>query len=331
MLGQLLHALAQRHAKQALQRLLPDVAQRDFGLVDHHRRQHLDHIVGVLFVGGHHRFGHRTNRQRRVGSGSLGLWVLQLRKIGLDQRLGVGRLKVTDHHHGHQVGAIPVFVKALHGLELETLECLLGANRQALGVLGTAEYLGEQDLVHAVLGALAQAQFFQHDAALSVDIGVRQTDAASPIGQHEKALFHGLALVGRQRQDVDGLVEAGVGIQIGAKLQSNRLQVRDQLVLLEVRRAIEGHVLDKVRQAALVIVFQHRARLDHQAQLQTLLGARVFLYVVGQAVGQLTHLDLRPKRYWVTQIERRLRHRASRRKQQAPGQFGKVISSHLHP
>ena len=56
-------------------------------------------------------------------------------------------------------------------------------------------------------------------------------------------------------------------------------------MLFEVCRTIESHVLHKVRKTALVVILQHRTRLDHQTQLQALLGAGVFLNVIGQTIG----------------------------------------------
>jgi len=56
-------------------------------------------------------------------------------------------------------------------------------------------------------------------------------------------------------------------------------------------RAVEGHVLGKVGQAALVFVFEDGAGLDYQAQLEPARRHLVLANIVGQAVRQLADLD----------------------------------------
>ena len=185
--------------------------------------------------------------------------------MGFHQSLGSGGLNVADHSHSHQIGAVPVFVKALDSLVGEPLDAFFGADRQALGVQRAAKYLGQQNLVHAVLHALAQAQLFEHDGALEVGVSVVKADALSPVLQHQKTFFDVAGVLGGNGQDVHRLVKAGVGIKVGAELQANGLQVGHQLVFLEISGAIKSHVLHHVGQAQLVLVFQNRPRLDRQA------------------------------------------------------------------
>ena len=53
-----------------------------------------------------------------------------------------------------------------------------------------------------------------------------------------------------------------------------------------MRGAVERHVLEHVRQPALVIVFEHRAGLDRQPQQHAPLRSGVLADVVGEAVRQ---------------------------------------------
>ena len=100
-------------------------------------------------------------------------------------------------------------------------------------------------------------------------------------------------LRGRNLQFVDGLVEAGVGVDVRAEPHAERLHERDDVLLREVARAIEGHVLDEVRQPALVVVFEHRAGLDGEAKLGASLRLPVGAHVVAQAIRQRADGDLR--------------------------------------
>ena len=93
-----------------------------------------------------------------------------------------------------------------------------------------------------------------------------------------------LGLVGRHLEHVDGLVEAGVGVDVGAEAHAERLDERHELLLGKVLGAVEGHVLDEVREPALVVVFENRAGVDDEPELGALLRLLVGADVVVQAV-----------------------------------------------
>src|SRR5690606_18298312 len=71
----------------------------------------------------------------------------------------------------------------------------------------------------------------------------------------------------------------------------NGLEVVHQLLLREVLRPVERHVLDEVGQTALVLVFENGAGVDDQPQLGALRGLAVHADVVAKAVGQCTRGD----------------------------------------
>ena len=60
-----------------------------------------------------------------------------------------------------------------------------------------------------------------------------------------------------------------------------------------MERAVERHVLDEVREAALVLFLEHRARVDDQPQLRARLRILVGADVVAEAVRQPSDRDLR--------------------------------------
>ncbi len=185
----------------------------------------------------------------------------------------------------------------------EALEAGFGADGQALCVERSTENFWQEDLVHAVLRALAQAQLFQHDGAFQIDVGVVETHAVGPVLQHQKTFADMLGIVGRQGQDVDRFVEAGVGVQVSPEFQANGLQVGHQFVFLEMGGTIKCHVLGKVRYPELVLVFQYGTRLDHQAQFQPLFRSAVLLDVIGQPVRQLSNGNLRTDGQRVRKLE----------------------------
>ena len=93
-----------------------------------------------------------------------------------------------------------------------------------------------------------------------------------PVLEDRERLVDDARRVGRDRQDVDGLVEARVGVEVRAEPHADRLQVLDEIVLGEVRRAVERHVLDEVREPELVVGLEHRAGVHDEPQLGALLG-----------------------------------------------------------
>ena len=67
----------------------------------------------------------------------------------------------------------------------------------------------------------------------------------------------------------------------------------------KVLRAVERHVFDEVREAALVVVFKNRTGLHHEPELGSFFRFLVGSYVVAQAVLKLAHRDLRIDRHWL--------------------------------
>ena len=100
-------------------------------------------------------------------------------------------------------------------------------------------------------------------------------------------------IVGRNLQLVDGLVEARVGVDVRAEAHADRLHERDDVLLREVARAVERHVLDEVREPALIVVFEDRAGVDDEPELGAALRLLVRADVVAQAVRQRADGDPR--------------------------------------
>ena len=77
-------------------------------------------------------------------------------------------------------------------------------------------------------------------------------------------------------------------------------------------RAVEGHVLDEMRQALLIVVFENRPRLDDEAELGALFWSVVGAHVVAQAVRESAQRDVRVERHRLG--ERRRLKRVGRRR-----------------
>ena len=189
------------------------------------------------------------------------------REVRLDQGFDGGLVEVADGDHRHQVGPVPVAVELLQALGREGADAVGRPDRQAIGVARSLEQHRHLLLQHAGVGAEAEAPLFQDDAALLVDLVGLERDAGGPVLEHEERAIDDAGVVGRDLQLEDGLVEAGVGVDVRAEPHPGRLQERDDVLLREVARAVERHVLDEVGEAALIVVLEHGAGVDDEPQL----------------------------------------------------------------
>ena len=63
--------------------------------------------------------------------------------------------------------------------------------------------------------------------------------------------------IGGDAQEIDRLVERGRSVHMGTETHAERLEGLHELHLREVLCAVEGHVLDEMGQAELVVVLLH--------------------------------------------------------------------------
>jgi hypothetical protein len=81
-----------------------------------------------------------------------------------------------------------------------------------------------------------------------------------------------------------------------------------------MRRPSKGHVLDEVRQAALVLVFEGRPGVDGEPDVRALFRPRVAADVIGQAVLELAGANCRVDRKLRTFGDRYRRVRGAQRR-----------------
>ena len=153
------------------------------------------------------------------------------------------------------------------------------------------EQHGRLRVLHPGVRAAALPPLLDDDAALLVD-GVRvERQPVGDVAEEDERLAQRLGVVGRHVQHVRRLVEARVGVHAGAQPHADRFHELHQVLLGEVPAAVERHVLDEVRQAELVVVFEHRPRVDHQPQFGAPEGPAVLPDVVAQAVREIADAD----------------------------------------
>ena len=97
-------------------------------------------------------------------------------------------------------------------------------------------------------------------------------------------------MLGRHVVDIiDRLVDAGVGVEVCAKLDAVCAAPLNKVVALEVVAAVEGHVFQEVGQSALVFVLLQRAYLLCNVEVGTVLRPVVVADEVSQSVAELAN------------------------------------------
>jgi hypothetical protein len=160
-----------------------------------------------------------------------------------------------------------------------------------------------------LLGAEARAPFLDHDPTLLLHLGRVERDRMCPVLEDLERRVDDGRLVRRYTQHVHGLIEGRVRVEMRAKPHADPLDEVHELLLLEAARPVERHVLDEVREPALVIPLEHRAGVHGQPQLGALLGARVLTDVVAHAVRQPADHELRVDRKSARGVGERRRNR----------------------
>ena len=130
---------------------------------------------------------------------------------------------------------------------------------------------GELLVLHPGAGAAADAPLLLDDASLLVDLDRIEALAVRPVLEDQERTVHHFRLGSRHLQHVDGFVEARLRIDARTETHAERFEKRHRLLLREVLRPVERHVLDEVRQTLLIGLFDDRPDVDHQPQFGALL------------------------------------------------------------
>ena len=234
---------------------------------------------------------------------ALGIGVRQAAEAVDDALLDIVLVEIAGRDDGHQVGPVPVAVITPHRVVGEALQALFGTDRQPDRVLRPPEQNRELDLVDAGSGAEPQAPLLDDDPTLLVDLLALERHRTGPVLEDLEGSIDDDLLVGRDRQHVDGLVEARVGVDMGPEAHPERLQRVDQRLLLVALGAVERHVLDEVRDAELVVILEQGAHLYDKAQVGAARGIGVLTDEIAHPVGKLADDDRRIDRH--DRIERR--------------------------
>ena len=146
-------------------------------------------------------------------------------------------------------------------------------------------------VLHTRRRTAPETPLLDHHTPFLLDFFALEEYPPGPVLQDLEGSRKDFGIVHRRLQHVDGLVETRIGIDVGAELHADRLQIIDQLLFFEVFGAVERHVLNEMRQSELILVFDDRPHIHDQTQFRTVLRSVVLLHEVAQPVVKLADHD----------------------------------------
>src|SRR5262245_64350798 len=219
----------------------------------------------------------------------------------LDEIFDSRLIKIADSDNGHQIRPIPIFVELLQCFRFEILNDFRFANRNSLRIVRALEQNRKEFIRCARAGSSSQTPLFHDDATLFVNLLVVKRHVMRPVLEYQKRFVHDFWFIRRDLKHVNSLVEAGVGVQVGAESHAEGLDELHNLVFRKVCRAVEGHMFDKMGKSLLVVIFQNGSGLYNKSKLSALLGFFVRPDVIAKSIGQLVDGDFPLDRYRVGQ------------------------------
>ena len=218
---------------------------------------------------------------------------LRAGRNGSESRLDLAQhrraIEVADDDDRHVVGTIPLIVEAADRGGGRALDQRRVADRLTERIARVAV----EHRVHVILVALrcrveqTHAPLAHHDAALRLHfVRVDRDAAAHPIAQHREPAIENLSIVGGQREHVDGFVLARERVQVRAEAHPARLDEVDEITVRKVRRPVERHVLEEVREPALIFILEQAARVHREPKLDAMRGHCVGAQIVAKPVGE---------------------------------------------
>ena len=269
-----------------------------FVLADKHHR-----IAGSLFVGAdsHERF--------LVGGNAVSLFLAgvllggDIAEHGLDLAFHFGHIDVTDHDNSLQIRTIPIFVEVLDDLVVKGLQNVKLTDGHTVGIAGTLHQDRPILFAHTVVGTEAEAVFLDDDTAFLVNLLVVVKETGGPASQDLEAEVDVGGIVERHGDHIDRLVEAGVGVQVGAEHHALAAQLVNHGVARETLNTVEGHVFGEVRQALLIVVLLVGAGIHGQTELHAVLRVGVPTDVVGHAIVEFANGHIRIRFDGIIQVQ----------------------------
>ena len=140
---------------------------------------------------------------------------------------------------------------------------------------------------------VARTELLGDHTPFGVDLFGHEADEVRPVVQNQQGAVHDALADGRHVADViHGLVPRGSGVEVGAELHADFLQVFDDHFTRQILRTVEGHVLQEVGETLLVVVLLDGADVVQDIEVGLVLRLFVMADVVGHPVLQPARADV---------------------------------------
>ena len=237
-------------------------------------------------------------RASRAHLAEIGVWAgrtlaLPVAEAGLDLGFHGDDVDVAHHHQRGALGTVVVVVDVGQQTDLGVLDDRHETDRpplrRPLPIHGEADLrLGDP-----IGGAVAEPLLREDHTAFLVHRALVEGEVAGDLAhQHQRGVERGVVGLG-QVELVGGVVEAGAGVGVGAERQAEAFEGLNHLApARHVLGTVEGHVLEEVCEALLVVVLHQRADIEAQPH-RRLTGRRgVFQNRIAHPVGQGAEADV---------------------------------------
>ena len=232
--------------------------------------------------------GHRDNLALGSISGSgsdVGKHILYL-------LLNLVGVNIAHNNKTLKVGTIPTTVVRTQIIVREVHDDVHGTNGHTVGIATANKQILEGCLLHTHHGRTAHTPLFVDNATLLVYLLILEQEVMAPIVQNQQARVNGTgSLHVYVINIVNGLVKGCIGIQVLTELHTNTLQILLQGITREVSSSVETHMLQEVRQSALILFLLNRTNFLSDVEVATFLGPLVMADVVRQTVRQDSRLN----------------------------------------
>ncbi len=169
-----------------------------------------------------------------------------------------GGVDIAHHHQRRPIGPVigpVVIMDKLHGGIADDVGF---ADRGAHGRTPAGEPRIHDSELRAILRRVAQPLLRQNDAAFAIEGAGIEGQLARRLAHQHQARRNRVGIDLGQIELIDSFVIRGMGVDVRPIGQALALQDADHLPFGDIRRTLEGHVLEKMRQTLLVVVFVER-------------------------------------------------------------------------
>ena len=165
------------------------------------------------------------------------------------------RFHIADDYKGHAVGCVVARVEVGESLARGLADDFFFADRETPRDERIGQHFGKLLLHDAVADRIA-AHFFREDhAAFLVDFCRVEQRAIAEVAHDGEGELHRLLRHVGQIEHVHGLVEGGVGICVSTEGDAEALHAWHEFGGGVMFGAIENHVLEEMRETALILGF----------------------------------------------------------------------------